>query len=97
MKFKQVLNSKYVFVINLTITFSGVIRQQEREMEELKGKMVQVLAVMPSETFSPPITCSTSKLRLAESPSPSAQSNLDPNATAYTPKANSHLAPAAEA
>lgn len=75
----------------------SVIRQLEREMDELKGKMVQVLAVMPSDTFSPPLTCSTSKLRLAESPSPSAQSNLDPNATAYTPKANSHLAPAAEA
>ncbi|KAG8248840.1 transmembrane protein 57 [Homalodisca vitripennis] len=74
----------------------NLIRQQEREMEELKAKMAQVLAVMPTETFGPAPSCNTSKLRLADSPSPSAQSNLDPNATAYTPK-SSHLAPAAEA
>jgi len=71
----------------------NVIRQQEREMEELKGKMAQVLAVMPTETFGPAPSCNTSKLRLADSPT---QSTLDPNATAYTPK-SSHLAPAAEA
>lgn len=72
---------------------SGMIRQQDREMDELKAKMAQVLAVMPTETFGPPPSCNTSKLRLADSPN---QSNLDPNATAYTPK-SSHLAPAAEA
>ncbi|XP_075237641.1 macoilin [Lycorma delicatula] len=78
----------------------NVIRAQEKEMEELKGKMAQVLAVMPTDTFGPPPqpSSNTSKLRLAESPSPSASaSNLDPNATAYTPKTTSHLSSPAEA
>ena len=66
----------------------------------LKAKIAQDLAVRPQDTFSPPPTCSTSKLRLGndvrvgsskiranESPCPGCTvSNLDPNATAYTPK-----------
>ncbi|KAK6628136.1 hypothetical protein RUM44_010619 [Polyplax serrata] len=46
----------------------NVIRNQEKELEELKGKMAQVLAVMPSETFcpSPPPSTGTSKFRLSD-------------------------------
>lgn len=60
-------------------------RTQEKEIEELKSKIAQVLAVMPNDTFgSPPTPSSTmSRVRLAESPP---GSTLDPNATAYTPK-----------
>jgi len=69
----------------------SVIRAQEKEIEELKSKIAQVLAVMPTDTFGPGPTNSSgmSKLRLAETPSPCpgcTVSNLDPNATAYTPK-----------
>ncbi|PSN57045.1 Macoilin, partial [Blattella germanica] len=69
----------------------SVIRAQEKEIEELKSKIAQVLAVMPTDTFVPGPTNGTgmSKLRLAETPSPCpgcTVSNLDPNATAYTPK-----------
>ncbi|XP_066992431.2 macoilin-1 [Anabrus simplex] len=69
----------------------SVIRAQEKEIEELKSKIAQVLAVMPTDTFGPSPTnlTGTSKLRLAESPTPCpgcTVSNLDPNATAYTPK-----------
>ncbi|KAK5641717.1 hypothetical protein RI129_010264 [Pyrocoelia pectoralis] len=62
-------------------------RVQEKEIEELKGKIAQVLAVMPNDTFaSPPTPSSTmSRVRLAESPP---GSTLDPNATAYTPKSS---------
>lgn len=84
-------------------TFSvelGVIRSQEKEIEMLKTKIAQDLAVMPQDTFGPAPTCATSKLRLNsevrvagtkirsnESPCPGCTvSNLDPNATAYTPK-----------
>lgn len=69
----------------------SVVRAQEKEIEELKSKIAQVLAVMPTDTFGPGPTNSSgmSKLRLAETPSPCpgcTVSNLDPNATAYTPK-----------
>ncbi|CAH1108244.1 unnamed protein product [Psylliodes chrysocephalus] len=59
-------------------------RAQEKEIEELKSKIAQVLAVMPNDSFSSPTSGGTniSRVRLAESP----PSNLDPNATAYTPK-----------
>nr|XP_023025770.1 macoilin-like [Leptinotarsa decemlineata] len=58
-------------------------RNQEKEIEELKSKIAQVLAVMPNDSFgSPPPSNNISRVRLAESP----PSNLDPNATAYTPK-----------
>lgn len=79
---------------------SGLIRSQEKEIEMLKAKIAQDLAVMPQDTFGPAPTCATSKLRLNnevrvagtkirsnESPCPGCTvSNLDPNATAYTPK-----------
>lgn len=87
-------------IIYIFFNSTGVIRAQEKEMEELKGKMAQVLAVMPTDSFGPPPqpSSNTSKLRLAESPSPSASaSNLDPNATAYTPKTTGHLSSPAEA
>ncbi|KAK0172283.1 hypothetical protein PV328_005621 [Microctonus aethiopoides] len=78
----------------------NLIRSQEKEIEMLKAKIAQDLAVMPQDSFGPTPTCTTSKLRLnndvrvggskmrgAESPSPGCTvSNLDPNATAYTPK-----------
>ncbi|XP_018324544.1 macoilin [Agrilus planipennis] len=59
-------------------------RAQEREIEELKSKIAQVLAVMPNDTFGggPAPSSTMSRVRLAESP----PSTLDPNATAYTPK-----------
>ncbi|XP_012530914.1 macoilin-1 isoform X2 [Monomorium pharaonis] len=80
----------------------GVIRSQEKEIEMLKTKIAQDLAVMPQDTFGPTPTCATSKLRLNsevrvagtkirsnESPCPGCTvSNLDPNATAYTPKSS---------
>ncbi|KAJ8946789.1 hypothetical protein NQ314_008772 [Rhamnusium bicolor] len=60
-------------------------RVQEKEIEELKSKIAQVLAVMPNDTFGGPTSTSNiSRVRLAESP----PSNLDPNATAYTPKSS---------
>ncbi|KAK9887915.1 hypothetical protein WA026_000218 [Henosepilachna vigintioctopunctata] len=59
-------------------------RAQEKEIEELKSKIAQVLAVMPTDSFtSPPPTTNHSRVRLADS---SPGSTLDPNATAYTPK-----------
>ncbi|KAF7266565.1 macoilin-1 [Rhynchophorus ferrugineus] len=64
-------------------------RTQEKEIEELKSKIAQVLAVMPNDSFNAgPVSSSVSgmsRVRLAESP-PTGLSKLDPNATAYTPK-----------
>lgn len=97
------------------IRFQGVIRTQEKEIDELKGKIAQMLAVMPNDSFSPGPTSGVSKLRLSDSGMPcypahishhvsntlpsshsmannvnaninNNMSNLDPNATAYTPK-----------
>lgn len=74
----------------------AVIRSHEKEIEELKGKIAQVLAVMPIDSIgspAPPNSTMVSRVRLAESPCPPQQqqsappgSTLDPNATAYTPK-----------
>lgn len=65
---------------------SGSNRTQEREIEELKSKIAQVLAVMPNDSFGGPTPSSNmSRVRLAESPP---GSTLDPNATAYTPKSS---------
>lgn len=68
-------------------------------MKVLKAKIAQDLAVMPQDTFSSAPTCATSKLRIANDILISGSSklrvdncpgctvsNLDPNATAYTPK-----------
>lgn len=76
-----------------------MIRNQEKEMELLKAKIAQDLAVMPQDTFGSASSCATSKLRLGndvrvgtklranDSSCPGCTvSNLDPNATAYTPK-----------
>lgn len=66
-----------------------MIRSHEKEIEELKGKIAQVLAVMPSDSFGsgPTPSSSMSRVRLAESPVGGPPgSTLDPNATAYTPK-----------
>lgn len=81
---------------------AGVIRSQEKEIEMLKAKIAQDLAVMPQDSFGPGPSSSsaTSKLRLNsdvrvggnkirgnDNPCPGCTvSNLDPNATAYTPK-----------
>ncbi|XP_034934648.1 macoilin isoform X2 [Chelonus insularis] len=78
----------------------NLIKSQEKEIEILKAKIAQDLAVMPQDTFSSVPTCTASILRLSndvrvgnsklrgtESPCPGCTvSNLDPNATAYTPK-----------
>ncbi|GLH13953.1 Macoilin [Gryllus bimaculatus] len=73
----------------------SIIRAQEKEIEELKSKIAQVLAVMPTDVaFGPSPTGNSgmSKLRLADTsaqclPCPGCTvSTLDPNATAYTPK-----------
>lgn len=80
----------------------SLIKSQEKEIEMLKAKIAQDLAVMPQDTFGPAPTCATSKLRLNsevrvtgtkirtnESTCPGCTvSNLDPNATAYTPKSS---------
>lgn len=87
-------------IIMVFLLISDLIRSQEKEIDLLKAKIAQDLAVMPQNTFGPTPTCSTSKLRLnnevrvggakmrgTESPCPGCTvSNLDPNATAYTPK-----------
>jgi len=81
---------------------SDLIKNQEKEIEIMKTKIAQDLAVMSQDTFGPTPTCATSKLRLSsevrvagtqicsnESPCPACTvSNLDPNATAYTPKSS---------
>uniref|UniRef100_A0A0A9YRR2 Macoilin n=2 Tax=Lygus hesperus TaxID=30085 RepID=A0A0A9YRR2_LYGHE len=78
----------------------SVIRNQEREIEELKAKLAQVLAVMPGAsdflTSGQHSSLGPSKLRQmvpmgggneSHSPNSSASSsNLDPNASVYTPK-----------
>ncbi|CAG2060653.1 unnamed protein product, partial [Timema podura] len=71
----------------------NLIRDQGKEIDELKAKIAQVLAVMPTDSFGPggpllgPLSLGSSKLRLTEGPCPGCTvSNLDPNATAYTPK-----------
>ncbi|XP_043476730.1 macoilin-1 isoform X1 [Leptopilina heterotoma] len=77
----------------------SMIRNQEKEVELLKAKIAQDLAVMPQDTFGSATTCTTSKLRLgndvrvgtklraSDNSCPGCTvSNLDPNATAYTPK-----------
>ncbi|XP_014204951.1 macoilin-1 isoform X2 [Copidosoma floridanum] len=78
----------------------SLARSQDKEIEKLKAKIAQDLAVMPQDTFGPTPTCSTSKLRLGndirvggskmranDSLCPGCTvSNLDPNATVYTPK-----------
>lgn len=81
--------------------FTGANRAQEKEIEELKGKIAQVLAVMPNDTFggataggapsqSPSVTVTmASRVRLGDGIVPANTppgSTLDPNATAYTPK-----------
>lgn len=92
---------QYIYLILFFIE-SGLIRSHEKEIEMLKTKIAQDLAVMPQDTFGPAPTCATSKLRLNsevrvagtkirsnESPCPGCTvSNLDPNATAYTPKSS---------
>jgi len=72
------------------LLFSDANRAQEKEIEALKGKIAQVLAVMPNDSFgTSPVQAQgvtpMSRVRLAESP-PAGLSKLDPNATAYTPK-----------
>lgn len=68
--------------------FTVANRAQEKEIEELKTKIAQVLAVMPNDTFGSPTPSSAmSRVRLTENPP---GSTLDPNATAYTPK-SSHV------
>lgn len=95
------LLASYMYLILFFIE-SGLIRSHEKEIEMLKTKIAQDLAVMPQDTFGPAPTCATSKLRLNsevrvagtkirsnESPCPGCTvSNLDPNATAYTPKSS---------
>lgn len=68
------------------------IRAQEKEIEELKSKIAQVLAVMP-DTYvgSPGPSHMMSRVRLSANAGidrgdNSPGSTLDPNATAYTPK-----------
>lgn len=74
-------NLKYCF-----LPISGTNRAQEKEIDELKSKIAQVLAVMPNDAFGGPTpTNNISRVRLAESPP---GSTLDPNATAYTPKSS---------
>ncbi|XP_059472046.1 macoilin isoform X2 [Neocloeon triangulifer] len=71
---------------------SNLLRAKEKETEELKLKITQVIAV--ADSFSPAalemVTMgNSSKLMLGDhimSLQPSCNSNLDPNATAYTPK-----------
>lgn len=71
---------------NAPFFVSGTNRAQEKEIEELKSKIAQVLAVMPNDAFGNPTpTNNISRVRLAESPP---GSTLDPNATAYTPKSS---------
>ncbi|XP_049831279.1 macoilin [Schistocerca gregaria] len=69
----------------------NVIRAQEKEIEQLKCKIAQVLAIMPTDSFGPeqPSCPGTSKLCVIDTQSSCVTcnvSNLDPNATAYTPK-----------
>lgn len=66
------------------IYFADANRAQEKEIDELKSKIAQVLAVMPNDTIGISSSNNISRVRLAESP----PSNLDPNATAYTPKSS---------
>lgn len=72
--------------LNIVFCISDLIRAQDKEIEELKMKIAQVLAVMPTDTFSPSNPTGSSKLLHTEDPT--STSNLDPNATAYTPKAS---------
>ncbi|KAJ1522174.1 hypothetical protein ONE63_002484 [Megalurothrips usitatus] len=76
----------------------ALLRQQEREVEDMNSKMAQVLAVMPTDSFGPLPSGATSKLLLADNSgcTMSTLSNLDPNATAYTPK-GSNMAASTEA
>lgn len=74
-----IISNSYILQI-----LPGTNRAQEKEIEELKSKIAQVLAVMPNDTFGSPAPSSAmSRVRLADS---SPGSTLDPNATAYTPK-----------
>lgn len=43
----EVLKVVYRYLDDFLVIFTGVIRSQEREIEELKAKLAQVLAVMP--------------------------------------------------
>lgn len=76
---------------------SGMIRARDKENEDLKMKITQVIAV--TDSFSPSTLdlvsmTNTSKLLMGvgehllgmPTSSNSCNSNLDPNATAYTPK-----------
>jgi hypothetical protein len=77
---------------------AGMIRAKEKENDDLKLKITQVIAV--TDSFSPSTldlvtmsnSLSNSKLLMGEhllgmpTSSNSCNSNLDPNATAYTPK-----------
>ncbi|CAH0563797.1 unnamed protein product [Brassicogethes aeneus] len=87
-------------------------RAQASEIEELKSKIAQVLAVMPNDTFGGGGAHTQSRVRLAavsangnvaatdqlqlQQQAPSPGSTLDPNATAYTPK-NPSMVAASEA
>ncbi|XP_050520452.1 macoilin-1 [Daktulosphaira vitifoliae] len=64
---------------------------QEKEIEELKSKMAQTMVMMPPNgTYHIGNSVGNSPtMRFGGSSSP--QSSLDPNASIYTPKKNSHL------
>lgn len=71
--------------------FSGTISSQEKEIEELKSKMAQTMVMMPPNSSYHMVNSVGSSPTMMFGGSNSPQSSLDPNATIYTPKKNSHL------
>jgi len=81
-----------IFLLPLSLTYCffallpGQILQKEQEIKELKQKIAEVMAVMPSITYSAetnnmtPVTPHYSSKFMDTSPS-----SLDPNASVYQP------------
>ena len=49
-------------ILKFDYFFQGLVENQKREIDELKSKITQVLAVMPSDSFTSPPSSSSSSL-----------------------------------
>jgi hypothetical protein len=73
--------------------FPELHNQKDRQIAELKSKIAEVMALMPTTTttYNNTVTESSPLYTSKYSPTPEdviAKSNLNPNASDYTPKGN---------
>ena len=80
-------------MLHLTVSvFSGMLLQKEQEINELKQKVAEVMALMPSmATYTPPSSNSSPHFSAKftnniHDDDVLSKSSLNPNASDYTPK-----------